>query len=104
MHNIRHSLLGLYGHAMLLSLPAVLLVWAIVSFAVSMVVYAIHDISAVDPFAKASAWVGLLIFVIVLAAVLAVLYTFSLIWSFQRRDRMWFGLRKWRIANRNVEA
>ncbi|KAF8974342.1 hypothetical protein BDZ97DRAFT_1911538 [Flammula alnicola] len=39
MHNVQHSFLGLYGHAILLSLPPTLLVWAILLFTLSVIVF-----------------------------------------------------------------
>lgn len=44
MHNAQHSYLGLYGHAILLSLPPTLLVWAILMFAIPVVAFVLHGI------------------------------------------------------------
>ncbi|GLB33676.1 hypothetical protein LshimejAT787_0105600 [Lyophyllum shimeji] len=85
MHNAQRNYLGLYGHAMLLSLPPVLLVWAIITFTVSIVAYAVQGFSGVDPTHSSSAWVVIGIFVVLLAAVFAALYTFSIIWKFKHK-------------------
>lgn len=90
MHNVQHSYLGLHGHAMLLSLPPVLLVWAIVTFTISIVAYTVQGLTEVNSLHLASAWTVLGIFAVLLAAVIAALYTFSIIWKFQRKS--------WRFA------
>jgi hypothetical protein len=86
MYNAQHSYLGLHGHAMILSLPPVLLVWAIVAFTVSIVTYTVQGLTDVDTSYRASAWTVLGIFAILLAAVAVALYTFSIIWKFQRKS------------------
>lgn len=86
MHNVQHSYLGLHGHAMLLSLPPVLLVWAIVAFAISIVAYTVQGLTNVDSLHLVSAWTVLGVFAILLVAVTAALYTFSIIWKFQRKS------------------
>jgi len=86
MYNVQHSYLGLHGHAILLSLPPVLLVWAIVAFAISIVAYTVQGLTDVDSLHLASAWTVLGVFAILLAAVTAALYTFSMIWRFQRKS------------------
>jgi membrane protein YdbS with pleckstrin-like domain len=91
MHNAQHNYLGLYGHAMLLSLPPVLLVWAILTFTISIVAYAVQGITGVNALHPASAWVIVGVFIILLVAVIAALYTFSIIWKFQRKS--------WRIEH-----
>ncbi|KAF8076254.1 hypothetical protein FPV67DRAFT_1470975 [Lyophyllum atratum] len=104
MHNAQHNWLGLYGHAMLLSLPPVLLVWAILTFTVSIVAYAVQGITGVNTLRLSSAWVILGTFTVLLAVVMAALYTFSIIWKFQRRSwriEHWKAL--WtRRRNRNI--
>lgn len=89
MYNAQHSYLGLHGHAMLLSLPPALLVWAIVAFTVSIVAYSVQGLTDVDTPHRASASAILGVFFILLAAVTAALYTFSIIWKFQRKSRGW---------------
>jgi len=103
MHNAQRNYLGLHGHAMLLSLPAVLLVWAIITFMVSMVAYAVQGFTGVDTLHSSSAWVILGIFIILLAAVIAALYTFSIIWKFKHKSwriKHWKALWiRWRTHN-----
>lgn len=84
MHNAQHGYLGLYGHAMLLSLPPVLLVWAIVTFTMSIVAYTLQGFINLDTLASAPAWTILGIFFVLLVAVIGALYTLSIIWKFQR--------------------
>ncbi|KAG6903378.1 hypothetical protein C0995_013131 [Termitomyces sp. Mi166 len=80
-----HGYLGFHGHAMLLSLPPVLLVWAILTFTVSILAYAMKGIPGVDATHSASAWAIVGIFVVFFGAVIMALYTFSIIWKFQRK-------------------
>ncbi|KAJ8595291.1 hypothetical protein M405DRAFT_929576 [Rhizopogon salebrosus TDB-379] len=79
MHNVEHSL-GLQVHATLLSLPPVLLVWAIVAFTASIIAYSLQGLgnSSQDP---ATAWAVVGIFVLILFAVSTLLYSFSVIWT-----------------------
>lgn len=86
MYNVQHSYLGLHGHAMLLSLPPVLLVWAIVAFAVSIVAFTVQDLTDADVVHRASGWTVVGVFAILLAAITTALYTFSVIWKFQRKS------------------
>jgi hypothetical protein len=96
MHNVQHNYLGFHGHAMLLSLPPVLIVWAIVTFTVAIIAYTLQDITALNIMDRASAWVVLGVFVIILISVIAALYTFSIIWKFQRHTSwVWNDLRSW---------
>ena len=69
----------------MLSLPPALLVWAILSFSVSLILYAIghHDGT------KTFGWVILAFFVVLLTVVSTALYTFSRIWKVWRRG---FGI------------
>ncbi|KAJ7591136.1 hypothetical protein C8J56DRAFT_934769 [Mycena floridula] len=79
MRNVQHSYLGYHGHALLLSLPPVLLVWAIITFTVSVICYTVQGIATLDP-----------IQTLVCAAVVAALYTLSIIWSFRHHGgRPW---------------
>ena len=83
MHNVQHQYLGLHGHAILLSLPPVLLVWAIVAFTVSVTAYTVDSLIQPHHLRSASAWITLSVLVVLLIAVLAALYIFSIIWKFQ---------------------
>ncbi|PPQ83302.1 hypothetical protein CVT25_004041 [Psilocybe cyanescens] len=57
MHNVQHRYLGLYGHAILLSLPPTLLVWAILTFTVSVVVFVMNGVDEPEgTWAKVSTW------------------------------------------------
>ena len=86
MYNVQHSYLGLHGHAVLLSLPPVLLVWAIVAFAVSLVAYTVQGlIGTASNLHRGSAWTVLGVLVILLVAVTGALYTLSIIWKIQRK-------------------
>jgi hypothetical protein len=92
MHNAQHSYLGLYGHAILLSLPPTLLVWAILMFAISVVVFVLHGVGTGggSTWAKISTWSVLAIFIVLMLAVILALYTFSIIWKVQRRTaKIW---------------
>jgi phosphatidylglycerophosphate synthase len=91
MHNVRHSVIGLYGHAILLSLPPALLVWAILLFTLSIVISVMHGVGQETAiWRKVSIWSVLAIFVVLLIIVCLALYTFSIIWKFQSRTaRLW---------------
>ncbi|KAI0375775.1 hypothetical protein BV20DRAFT_1008565 [Pilatotrama ljubarskyi] len=99
LHNARNNALGLSGHALLLSLPPVLLVWSIVGFAAAALAYALQDTT------HAATWVMFALFVIVLVAVMAGVYTFSTIWHWQS-PKSWrrglFGSRKSRAEESAV--
>ncbi|KAF8914055.1 hypothetical protein CPB84DRAFT_1840809 [Gymnopilus junonius] len=84
MHNVQHNYFGFYGHAVLLSLPPTLLVWAILTFAISILVSILHNPNGAA-WAKISTWSVLAIFIILFLAVILALYTFSIIWRFERR-------------------
>ncbi|KAF7355205.1 hypothetical protein MSAN_01436300 [Mycena sanguinolenta] len=86
MYNAQHNYLGYHGHAMILSLPPVLLVWAVVAFSVSILAYAMQD--AADPADRWSAWLVLSLFLVFLFFVFGALWTFSGLWSFQHRSRI----------------
>ena len=66
----------------MLSLPPALLVWAVLSFSLSLILYAVGG-------AKTSGWVILAIFVVLSTIVATALYTFSRIWKVWGRD---FGI------------
>ncbi|KAJ6599194.1 hypothetical protein DFH09DRAFT_1130389 [Mycena vulgaris] len=89
MYNAQHNYLGYHGHAMLLSLPPVLLVWAVVTFTGAIVAYAMqHAGESVKSPDGLSAWIVLCLFLVFLVTVFAALYTFSGLWSFQQRSRI----------------
>ena len=81
MHNAQHNPLGFEGHAMLLSLPPVLLVWAIIAFAASILAYVLQDLDG--SVRNATAWVVLGVFMLILVSVSTGLYIFSIIWKWQ---------------------
>ncbi|RPD67027.1 hypothetical protein L226DRAFT_452746 [Lentinus tigrinus ALCF2SS1-7] len=93
LHNARNNPFGLSGHAILLSLPPVLLVWSIIAFTTSVLAYALQDVAR-SP-AAGSQWVVLGIFVVILMGVMIGVYTFSTIWSWQSRQPRWRGLLCW---------
>ncbi|KAJ7699949.1 hypothetical protein B0H17DRAFT_925996, partial [Mycena rosella] len=89
MYNAQHNYMGLHGHAMLLSLPPVLLVWAVVTFTGSMLAYAMQNAGGnANSTDGLSAWMIFSLFLVLLIIVFAALYTFSGLWSFQRRSRI----------------
>ncbi|KIK65392.1 hypothetical protein GYMLUDRAFT_38845 [Collybiopsis luxurians FD-317 M1] len=94
LRNAQHNLLGYHGHAMLLSLPPVLLVWAIITFTISTVAYALGSLGRRDTADDISMAVFLVIFVCILGTVLAALYTLSMIWTFSHADFWWIRLRR----------
>ncbi|PIL37278.1 hypothetical protein GSI_00971 [Ganoderma sinense ZZ0214-1] len=96
LHNARNNTFGLSGHAILLSLPPVLLVWSIIAFGAGALAYTLQDVSP----ASVSAWVVLGIFVVVFMATIVGLYTFSTIWSWQSRDVWWRSLIPWLRCSR----
>jgi hypothetical protein len=83
MHNAQHNPLGFEGHAMLLSLPPVLLVWAIVAFSAAIVAYALQPVHKPGGIEAPPAWIVLAVFVLILVLVSMGLYTFSIIWKWQ---------------------
>ena len=105
MHNARHQYLGLHGHAILLSLPPVLLVWAIVAFTVSVTAYTVDSLIQPRHLQSASGWITLSILFVLLVSVAAALYTFSIIWKFQtsswqvaRWISSWTGTERYDVA------
>ena len=83
MHNAQHNPLGFEGHAMLLSLPPVLLVWAIVAFSAAIIAYTLENVDNVDGIGNAPAWIVISVFALILISVSMGLYTFSSIWRWQ---------------------
>ena len=97
MHNAQHNPLGFEGHAMLLSLPPVLLVWAIVTFSAAIIAYALQNVDKIDSIDGAPAWIILAVFVLFLIIVSMGLYTFSTIWKWQSPTSMFVRLfNRWR--------
>ncbi|KAJ7179253.1 hypothetical protein C8R46DRAFT_1073123 [Mycena filopes] len=88
MYNAQHNYLGYHGHAMILSLPPVLLVWAVVTFTASILAYAMQEADAPASPDRLSAWMVLSLFLVFLILVFAALYTFSGLWRFQQRSRI----------------
>ncbi len=93
LHNARNNPFGLSGHAILLSLPPVLLVWSIIAFTASVLAYALQDILRWPTLVPQ--WIVLTSFVIVLVGVMIGVYTFSTIWSWQSRETWWRRLLWW---------
>ncbi|PPQ65223.1 hypothetical protein CVT26_000200 [Gymnopilus dilepis] len=92
MHNIQHNYFGFYGHAILLSLPPTLLVWAILTFTISVVASILNTASGAA-WTKLSTWSVVAIFIVLLLAVLLALYTFSIVWTLERRTaKIWHRL------------
>jgi hypothetical protein len=97
MHNAQHNLLGFEGHAMLLSLPPVLLVWAIVAFSAAIIAYALQNATKLDGINDAPAWIVLAVFILIFMIVAIGLYTFSTIWKWQSPTSMFVRLfDRWR--------
>ncbi|TFK94669.1 hypothetical protein K466DRAFT_246215 [Polyporus arcularius HHB13444] len=93
LHNARNNPFGLSGHAILLSLPPVLLVWSIIAFTASVLAYALQDILRWPTLVPQ--WIVLTSFVIVLVGVMIGVYTFSTIWNWQSRETWWRRLLWW---------
>lgn len=88
MYNAQHNYLGYHGHAMILSLPPVLLIWAVVTFTASILAYVMQDVGGPDAADRLSAWMVFSLFLVFLFLVFAALYTFSGLWRFQQRSRI----------------
>lgn len=100
MHNAQHNPLGFEGHAMLLSLPPVLLVWAIVAFVASILAYVLQGLDS--SVRNATPWVVLGVFMLIFISVSTGLYIFSIIWKWQSPGpRFVHFLGRWR--NRQSE-
>lgn len=89
LHNAHHRALGLHGHAMLLSLPPVLLVWSIITFAIGFIAYTAQDLVVGDSDKGQwdAAWIALSISLLVLVVVVLSLYTLAGMW---KSGRDWF--------------
>lgn len=68
---------------MLLSLPPVLLVWAIITFTISTLAYALDSLGNHNTADRISIGIILVIFVCILGTVIAALYTLTMIWTYQ---------------------
>ncbi|KAJ3528761.1 hypothetical protein NM688_g7951 [Phlebia brevispora] len=79
IHNVRNGRLGLTGHAILLSLPPVLLVWALLMFTAAIVVYSVQSLLGAVGLAIIFAALALVLFVVVSGV-----YTFSRVWRWRR--------------------
>ncbi|OCH90691.1 hypothetical protein OBBRIDRAFT_754450 [Obba rivulosa] len=86
IHNARSNIMGLPGHALLLGLPPVLLVWSLFGFTVAVIVYTLEPATGAASIDVASAWIVFGIFVVILICVVAGLYTFSVIWKWETRN------------------
>jgi hypothetical protein len=90
MRNAHQHVLGLHGLAMLLSVPPVLLIWAVITFALSVVSYATQGIDDSDSANRILTWVTLSIFVVILGTVMAALHnTFTLVWHIPLGSTLW---------------
>jgi hypothetical protein len=96
MHNAQHNPLGFEGHAMLLSLPPVLLVWAIIAFSAAVIAYALQNVTNLDGINDAPTWIVLAVFMLTLMIVSIGLYTFSTIWKWQSATSMFELFNRWR--------
>ncbi|KAF7433193.1 hypothetical protein PC9H_005142 [Pleurotus ostreatus] len=97
MYNARQKFLGHHGHAMLLSLPAVLLIWAITTFTLAMVAYTLQGITDLDVYDLKSSWIVVCSFIVVLVCVFLALHTLTTLWSTRRQspDGLWRRLKVW---------
>lgn len=75
---------------MLLSIPPVLLVWAILTFTICLVAYTMQGITDSAVLDHVSSWAVLAVFFLIFLTVGAALHTFSVIWKFQVRSP-WVG-------------
>jgi hypothetical protein len=90
---------------MLLSLPPVLLVWAILFFAVGIIAYAVQGISSTDVVDRSAAWVVLFMVFLIFMMVGAGIYTLGIIWKFQSRHSWLLGvLKSWRNRRATKEV
>jgi hypothetical protein len=89
LHNAHQGIFGLHGHAIVLSLPPVLLVWGIIAFAVGFIAYTAQDL--VGPSGTRewdAALVALGISLLMLMLVGLGLYASASMWK-KKRDRSW---------------
>ncbi|KAH9045177.1 hypothetical protein EDB85DRAFT_2137274 [Lactarius pseudohatsudake] len=93
LHNAHQGILGLHGHAMVLSLPPVLLVWGIIAFAVGFIAYTAQGLMGPSDTGKwDAALVALGISLLMLMLVGLGLYAFASMWK-NKRDRSWRATR-----------
>ncbi|KXN86396.1 hypothetical protein AN958_10258 [Leucoagaricus sp. SymC.cos] len=91
LHNAKHSYFGFLGHAIILSLPPVLLVWAILTFTVALATYVMQGgIQGTESLSQISAWAIFGVLCILLTVVISALYTFSMVWKFRQRTKTLF--------------
>lgn len=89
LHNAHQGTFGLHGHAMVLSLPPVLLVWSIIAFAVGFIAYTAQDLVGTSGTGEwDAALVALGISLVMLILVGLGLYAFARTWKY-KRDRSW---------------
>ncbi|EIN10571.1 hypothetical protein PUNSTDRAFT_142552 [Punctularia strigosozonata HHB-11173 SS5] len=100
IYNAEHNPLGLHGHAILLSLPLVLLAWAIVAFAIAITTYTTQAVFTETRVDWISTWVVLGAALLILVLAILSLYTFALAWKWRTgvrsllsRLRIWKGRR-----------
>jgi Na+/proline symporter len=75
----------------MLSLPPVLLVWAILTFTVALVTYVMQGgIQNPTLLTRLSAWAILGILLVLLIVIIFALYTFSIVWKFRQRSQTLF--------------
>ncbi|KAH8988605.1 hypothetical protein EDB92DRAFT_1871486 [Lactarius akahatsu] len=87
LHNAHQGILGLHGHAMVLSLPPVLLVWGIIAFAVGFIAYTAQGLMGPSDTGKwDAALVALGISLLMLILVGLGLYAFASMWK-NKRDK-----------------
>lgn len=82
MLNAQRITFGFHGHSLLLSLPPALLVWAILSFSITLILHAIDG----DKTSRISTWPILGVFAVLATAVIWTLYVFSTIWKSRKRS------------------
>jgi hypothetical protein len=109
MNNVRQNAFGFYGHAVLLSLPAVLLVYALIAFAVSLAVYTVQGLQLLNRAADGvehsgeeavwSWWIVVGIVAVMVFAVGMALYTFSVIWNFKIKRKWLASFQRFRRAS-----
>lgn len=116
LHNAQNGMFGLTGHAILLSLPPVFLVWSTLAFAVAFLAYAIQGIMSPTSSTNSSpcsgndgigldrgaAWTALGVSLIVIGSVAAAVYSFAVIWKWRSRWR-WTWMKRWGNLGKNSQ-
>ncbi|OBZ76187.1 hypothetical protein A0H81_03960 [Grifola frondosa] len=82
----RNNPFGLQGHALLLSLPPVLLVWSIIAFTASVTAYTLQNVTGNRITNAASTWTIIALFVVVFISAALGIYTFAVIWRWQSKN------------------